>query len=164
MITIRKYQESDWTSIWPILQTTIKAGDSYAFPLDSTEQEIHKIWIETPAAAFVACNGDGEILGSYFIKPNQPGLGAHVCNGGYVVDVKAQGQGVASLMCEHSQVEAIAMGFRAMQFNFVVETNERAVRLWQRLGFDIVGRLPGAFNHKTLGYVDAFVMFKQLIT
>ena len=99
---------------------------------------------------------------SYFIKPNQPGQGAHVCNCGYVVAPTAQGQGVASLMCEHSQQQAVAMGFRAMQFNLVVATNEGAVRLWQRLGFRIVGTLPGAFRHRALGAVDAHVMYKAL--
>jgi len=89
-------------------------------------------------------------------------LGAHVCNCGYVVAPMAQGRGVASLMCEHSQAQALAMGFKAMQFNFVVSTNVRAMRLWERLGFSVVGRLPGAFNHQKLGYVDALVMFKQL--
>jgi RimJ/RimL family protein N-acetyltransferase len=162
MTIIRKYSESDWSSIWPMLHAVVLAGDSYAFSPDSTEAEIHQVWIDTPTATFVACDEDGRILGSYFIKPNQPGLGSHVCNCGYVVDVKSQGQGIASLMCEHSQTEAIAMGFRAMQFNFVVETNERAVRLWQRLGFSEVGRLPEAFKHKSLGYVDALVMFKHL--
>lgn len=162
MITVRKYQEADWSSIWPILENTVRAGDSYAFSPESSEAEIHRVWIDTPSATFVACDGDGTILGSYFIKPNQPGLGSHVCNCGYVVDVNARGKGIAALMCEHSQVEAVAMGFRAMQFNFVVETNERAVRLWQRMGFSVVGRLPGAFNHTTLGYVDALVMYKQL--
>ena len=100
---------------------------------------------------------------SYFIKPNQPGPGAHVCNCGYVVSPAAQGQGVASLMYEHSQQQAVAMGFRAMQFNLVVASNVRAVRLWQHLGFAIVSTLPGAFRHHPLGYVDAHVMFKTLV-
>jgi ribosomal protein S18 acetylase RimI-like enzyme len=119
-------------------------------------------WVEVPARSFVASDSEGRILGTYFIKANQPGLGAHVCNCGYVVAPTAQGRGVATLMCEHSQTQALAMGFRAMQFNFVVATNTRAIRLWERLGFSVVGRLPGAFNHQTLGYVDALVMFKQL--
>jgi ribosomal protein S18 acetylase RimI-like enzyme len=110
----------------------------------------------------VACDSEGVILGTYFIKPNQPGLGAHVCNCGYIVASSAQGRGIAARMCEHSQVQALAMGFKSMQFNFVVSTNVRAIRLWERLGFSIVGRLPGAFNHLKLGYVDALVMFKQL--
>lgn len=162
MIHARTYLESDWPAIWPMLQSTFQAGETYTFAPDSTEAEIHRAWIETPSAAFVACDPAGRILGTYFIKPNQPGLGAHVCNCGYVVSQQAQGRGVATSMCEHSQAEAIAMGFRAMQFNCVVSTNERAVRLWQKLGFAIVGRLPGAFKHPRAGYVDAFVMFKQL--
>jgi len=107
---------------------------------------------------------DGQVLGTYFIKPNQPGLGAHVCNCGYVVAPAAQGQGIASEMCQHSQAEAKAMGFRAMQFNLVVSTNQRAVRLWRKLGFSVVGTLPRAFRHLHLGYVDALVMFKELST
>lgn len=163
MTQIRRYDESDWPSVWPLLHDTFAAGDTYTFSPQSTEEDIHKVWVEVPAASFVACSPEGEILGTYFLKANQPGLGSHVCNCGYVVAPQARGRGIASLMCEHSQAEAIAMGFRAMQFNFVVATNERAVQLWQRLGFAIVGRLPGAFNHRDLGYVDAFVMFKQLV-
>lgn len=163
MTQIRHYEESDWPSVWPLLHDTFAAGDTYTFSPQSSEEDIHRAWVEAPAATFVACSPDGQILGTYFLKANQPGLGAHVCNCGYVVALQARGQGIASLMCEHSQVEAIAMGFRAMQFNFVVSTNERAVQLWQRLGFAIVGRLPGAFNHRDLGYVDALVMFKQLV-
>jgi len=162
MTRIRPYEESDWPSVWPLLRDTFAAGDTYTFPPESPAEDIHRAWVEVPAATYVACATDGQILGTYFIKANQPGLGSHVSNCGYVVDPKAQGKGVASLMCEHSQAQAIAMGFRAMQFNFVVSTNERAVQLWQRLGFTIVGRLPGAFNHRTLGYVDALVMYKQL--
>lgn len=162
-VTIRALAPADWPTVWPILRTTFQAGDTYSFAPDSTEAEIHKAWVELPAATFVACGVGGEIVGTYFIKPNQTGLGAHVCNCGYVVAPAAQGLGVASLMCEHSQQQAVAMGFRAMQFNLVVASNVRAVRLWQHLGFAIVGTLPGAFRHPTLGYVDAHVMFKTLV-
>jgi ribosomal protein S18 acetylase RimI-like enzyme len=162
-LTIRSFKSSDWSSVWPILQTTFASGDTYTFSPDSTEAEIRKAWIELPAATFVACNEAGHIVGTYFIKPNQPGLGAHVCNCGYVVDKEAQGQGIAAQMCEHSQKLAVDMGFRAMQFNFVVATNTGAVRLWQKLGFDIVGTLPGVFQHQQLGFVDAHVMFKALV-
>jgi ribosomal protein S18 acetylase RimI-like enzyme len=161
-LEIRAYREADWPAILPILQETFRAGDTYAFSPQSTEVEIHRIWIEAPARTFVACESDGRIQGTYFIKANQPGLGAHVCNCGYVVAAQAQGKGIAARMCEHSQAQALALGFRAMQFNFVVATNTRAIRLWERLGFSVVGRLPGAFNHQQLGYVDALVMFKQL--
>jgi ribosomal protein S18 acetylase RimI-like enzyme len=162
MEKIREFQEADWPAVWSILQPTFAAGDTYSFAPDSPESEIHRAWIEMPAATFVACDEGDRIVGTYFIKLNQPGLGSHVCNCGYVVDPQAQGKGIAARMCEHSQAQAIAMGFLAMQFNFVVSTNERAVCLWQRLGFSIVGRLPKAFHHKSLGYVDALVMFKSL--
>jgi GNAT superfamily N-acetyltransferase len=118
--------------------------------------------MDLPAATFVACDEQGQVLGTYYLKANQPGLGAHVCNAGYVVAPVAQGQGVAAAMCEHSQEQARALGFLAMQFNLVVSTNERAVRLWNHLGFATVGRLPGAFRHARLGLVDALVMFKTL--
>jgi len=164
MALIRRFHETDWPVVYPMLRATFEAGDSYAFSPDSTEAEIHRVWIEVPTATYVACSPDGQLLGTYFIKPNQPDLGAHVCNCGYVVALAAQGQGIASAMCEHSQAEGIFMGFRAMQFNLVVSTNERAVRLWRKLGFSGVGTLPGAFRHLQLGYVDALVMFKKLST
>ena len=159
---IRRFHPTDWHKLWQILQTTFAAGDTYTFSPQSTEADIHKAWIVLPAATFVACNEAGDILGTYFIKPNQPGLGAHVCNCGYVVSKEAQGRGIAAQMCEHSQKLAVEMGFLAMQFNFVVATNTGAVRLWQKLGFEIVGTLPGVFQHRKLGFVDAFVMFKPL--
>lgn len=163
-IHIRPYQASDWSAVWPLLRSTFASGDTYAFAPGSTEAEIHKAWVELPLATFVACNEASEVLGTYYIKANQTGLGAHVSNCGYVVAPQAQGQGIATTLCEHSQQEAVARGFRAMQFNLVVSTNERAVRLWQKLGFAVVGTLPGAFRHQRLGYVDALVMYKQLAT
>ena len=161
MISIREFRDADWARVWPLLQATFAMGESYTFPPDIGEADARKAWVEIPAATFVAEEA-GEILGTYFIKPNQPGLGAHVCNCGYVVAPSAQGRGVAARMCEHSQQFAISQGFRAMQFNFVVATNQRAVRLWLRLGFEVVGRLPGAFRHRQLGFVDALVMYKTL--
>jgi ribosomal protein S18 acetylase RimI-like enzyme len=160
---IREFRESDWPQVLSILQETFRAGDTYAFAPQSTAEEIHRVWVEAPAATFVACDARGRVAGTYFLKANQPGLGAHVCNCGYVVAAQAQGLGIAARMCEHSQTRALAMGFRAMQFNLVVATNTRAIRLWERLGFTEVGRLPGAFNHQQLGFVDALVMFKTLV-
>lgn len=162
MIAIRPYRETDWPAVWPILQRTFAGGDTYAFAPESTEGEIHRAWVELPLATFVAVDDDGAIVGTYYLKPNQPGLGAHVCNCGYVVAPEAEGRGIATAMCEHSQDEARRHGFRAMQFNLVVATNERAVRLWQRLGFAIAGTLPRAFSHRRLGDVDAHVMYKEL--
>lgn len=163
MAGIRPFRAADWSEVWPLLRDTFAAGDTYTFAPDISEAEAHRAWIDAPAATFVVCDDDGRIVGTYFIKPNQPGLGAHVCNCGYIVCPHAQGRGIAARMCEHSQQWAVENGFRAMQFNMVVASNERAVRLWQRLGFTVVGRLPGAFRHRQLGYVDALVMFKTLI-
>ncbi len=160
--SIRAFQASDWTAVWSLLHQTFEAGDTYAYAPDSSEADIHRAWIESPAATFVTCLEDGTLAGTYCLKANQPGLGAHVSNCGYVVAPARQGRGIAAAMCEHSQRRALALGFLAMQFNLVVSTNVRAVRLWQRLGFSIVGTLPHAFRHRTLGLVDAFVMHKQL--
>jgi RimJ/RimL family protein N-acetyltransferase len=163
-IVVRSYRTEDWPQLWPILRTTFAAGDTYAFPPDSTEEEIRKIWIELPQATYVACSADGAIIGTYKLQPNQPGLGSHVCNCGYVVSPAVRGRGVAAIMCEHSQAEALRLGFLAMQFNLVVVTNVNAVHLWKKLGFQIVGTLPKAFRHRQLGYVDAHVMYKKLAT
>jgi ribosomal protein S18 acetylase RimI-like enzyme len=162
-VTIERFQEDRWQALLPILRATFAKGDTYAFDPTSSDEEIRRAWIDAPKATFVAIDERNEIVGTYFIKPNQPGLGSHVCNCGYVVSSSAQGRGIATMMCEHSQVQARAMGFRAMQFNLVVSTNERAVALWKRLGFEIVGTIPDAFHHQTLGYVDAYVMYKTLI-
>jgi ribosomal protein S18 acetylase RimI-like enzyme len=162
MVEIREFRESDWPAVWRLLQATFASGDTYSFAPGSSEAEIHGVWVELPTATFVAVAG-GQLLGTYFLKPNQPGLGSHVCNCGYVVAPESQGQGIATALCEHSQRFARERGFRAMQFNLVVSSNERAVRLWERLGFSTVGRLPGAFRHRSLGYVDALVMYKTLV-
>jgi len=125
------------------------------------EAEALAYWTGPDRETFVAEEG-GRLLGTYYIRPNQPGGGDHVANCGYITDAQAVGRGVARRMCEHSLEYARSRGFRAMQFNFVISTNERAVRLWQSLGFEIVGRLPLAFRHPSLGYVDALVMFQPL--
>lgn len=162
MTEIRAFEASDWPAVWSILEPIFRAGDTYVFSPAIGESEARAVWVDAPDATYVATAG-GVIVGTYYVKPNQPGLGSHVCNCGYVVAAHARGRGVASALCEHSQQEGLRLGFRAMQFNLVVSTNVGAVRLWERLGFVIVGRIPGAFNHAKHGYVDAFVMFKQLL-
>ena len=159
---IRKYQETDWPVVWPIIEEIFRAGETYPFSPDITEQEAHQVWIELPQETFVATSPDNQLLGTYYIKPNQPGLGVHVCNCGYIVSTNARGMGVATGMCEHSQYVAAKLGFRAMQYNLVVSTNKGAIRLWKKLGFEVIGILPNAFNSKSSGYVDALVMYKQL--
>jgi RimJ/RimL family protein N-acetyltransferase len=162
MITIRPFEESDWTATWQVIETVFRAGETYAFSPDISEEEAYQYWVEVPAQTYVAVDEDNEIIGTYYIKPNQPALGAHVCNCGYIVAKQARGKGIASEMCIHSQQEAVTRGFRAMQYNLVVSTNEVAVRLWKKHGFEVIGTLPDAFHHPRLGFVDALVMYKQL--
>ena len=160
-LTIREATGDDFDRIWPIFHAVVAAGDTYAIPRDITKDDARAYWMDAPRKTFV-CEEDGEVLGSYILKTNQPGAGVHVCNAGYMVAPAARGRGVASAMCEHSQEFARRLGYRAMQFNLVVATNEGAVRLWTNLGFTTVGRLPRAFRHPSLGDVDAFVMYKWL--
>lgn len=164
MIKIRPYNDADWPTVWKIMEPVFRSGETYAFATTIGEDEARMEWVDKPELTFVAEDGEGKIAGTYYLKPNQPALGAHVCNCGYIVAEEARGQGIATRMCEHSQQVALDHDFRAMQYNLVVSTNEGAVRLWQKLGFEIVGRLPGAFKHPRQGYVDAFVMYKELVT
>ncbi len=161
MPDIRRFQPGDWPAVWSILEPVFRAGDTYAVDMEVSEEAARKLWVTSPTATFVF-RDQGEILGTYYIKPNHAGPGSHVCNCGYVVPPGARGRGIATAMCKHSQEEAVRLEFRAMQYNLVASTNRGAVRLWEKLGFEKVGTLPGAFRHPHEGYVDAFVMFKQL--
>ena len=158
---IRTVRDSDLCALWPILRDVIRKGDTYAIDPNLTRDRMLALWVDQPRAAYVA-ERDGRIVGTYYIKSNHGGNGAHVCNCGYIVAPEARGQGLARAMCVHSQAEAVKLGYTAMQFNLVVATNAGAIRLWQSLGFDTVGRLPGAFAHPEAGPVDALVMFKPL--
>lgn len=162
-VHIRPYQPADWSAVWAMLAPVFRAGDTYAVPRDLSEEAARRYWTDSSRVVFVAeDSATGELVGTYYVRPNQEGPGSHVCNGGYIVAERARGRGVASCMCEHSQREAIARGYRAMQYNLVVASNQGAVRLWKSMGFQIVGTLPAAFLHPTLGFVDAYVMYKQL--
>jgi ribosomal protein S18 acetylase RimI-like enzyme len=152
---------ADHSAIWRILEPVIRAGETYALPRDMAEAEAFAYWFAPHHEVFVAA-GQAGILGTYFICPNQQGGGAHVANCGYITAAHATGQGVARAMCAHSLDHARARNFRAMQFNFVIANNQRAVKLWQSLDFDIVGRLPEAFLHPLHGYTDSLVMFRAL--
>jgi ribosomal protein S18 acetylase RimI-like enzyme len=160
-VLIRKAKKPDFENIWPIFHQIASAGETYAYRRDVTREEGEKLWMDKPRKTFVA-EGEEGILGTYYIKTNHAGPGSHVCNCGYMVPPVFRGKGVATAMCEHSQQVARELGYEAMQFNFVASTNEGAVRLWQKLGFEIVGRLPKAFKHPLKGNVDAFVMYKHL--
>jgi len=152
---------ADADFVWAILEPTIRAGETYALPREMSREEALDYWFAPRHEVFVA-EEDTDILGTYFLQPNQQGGGSHVANCGYVTAPSATGRGVARAMCAHSLDRARECGFTAMQFNFVVSTNERAVALWQTFGFEIVGRLPGAFHHPTAGFVDALVMYRIL--
>ena len=158
---IRPARPDDAPALWAILEPVIRAGDTYALDPDMTEAEALAYWLGPDREIFVA-EEDGRILGTSYLRANQAGGGRHVCNCGYMTAAAAVGRGVARRMCAHSLDRARARGFRAMQFNVVVSTNTRAVSLWRSMGFDIVGRLPGAFRHPDHGYVDALVMFREL--
>jgi len=160
-IRIRAARDGDAKAIWSIIEPTIRAGETYALEPDMSEAEALLYWMGPDRETFVA-ELDGVVRGTYFIRANQAGGGKHVCNAGYVTSEAATGRGIARRMHEHSLHHARTRGFRAMQFNFVVSSNERAVGLWQSLGYQIVGRLPDAFAHPTRGYVDALVMFQAL--
>ena len=163
MLTIRPFDEADWNNTWQIVEPVFRAGDTYPYSPSITRDEAFDVWIATPQATYIAEEKEnGEILGTYYIKPNQPSQGAHVCNCGYIVADTARGRGAASQMCEHSQREAVRRGFHAMQYNLVAATNEGAVRLWKKMGFQIVGTLTEAFKHPELGYVNAHIMYKAL--
>jgi GNAT superfamily N-acetyltransferase len=158
---IRRAASADSRAIADIIVPVFREGTTYTIDPLISEAEALAYWLAPEKEAFVA-EGDGQILGTYFLRPNQAGGGRHVCNCGYITRQGATGRGIARAMCRHSLEHARASGYRAMQFNFVVATNERAVALWQSLGFEIVGRLPGAFRHPALGFVDALVMYKTL--
>src|SRR5229473_3323061 len=153
---------ADANSVWAILEPTIRAGETYTLPRDMPREEALDYWFAPRHEVFVA-EEDTDVVGTYFLKANQQGGGSHVANCGYVTAPRAAGRGVARAMCAHSLDRARQRGFTAMQFNFVVSTNERAAALWQSFGFQIVGRLPGAFRHPTAGFVDALVMYRSLL-
>lgn len=160
-VKIRLATTDDRPNIWAIIEPVIRAGETYTLDRDMTEEEALAYWAGPDKETFVA-EEVGRILGTYYMRPNQAGGGKHVCNCGYMTAAQATGRGVARQMCLHSLDHARERGYRAMQFNFVVSTNERAVRLWEQLGFGVVGQLPLAFNHPTRGFVDALVMFQAL--
>jgi ribosomal protein S18 acetylase RimI-like enzyme len=158
--------ETDWlTGIWPMFQEVVRTGDTLAFPPETDEQKASEYWmLPAPARVFVAVDkADGAIVGSSFIRPNQPGLGGHVANAAFMVAAGASGQGVGRALAEHAIEWARQAKFSAMQFNFVVSTNTRAIALWKNLGFAIIGTIPEAFQHQGLSEkVDAFVMHRFL--
>ncbi|WP_338401815.1 GNAT family N-acetyltransferase [Vreelandella salicampi] len=162
-ITFHPMSEKDFAAFWPVFQEIVTSAQTYTIDPAIGFDDAYRLWCQAPLATWVAKDASGTLLGSYYLKANAAGPGDHVCNCGYMVAPAARGQGVARKMCEHSQTQAKASGFLAMQFNAVVATNTVAVALWQRLGFRIVGTVPEAFRHPQQGLVDTHVMHKALM-
>lgn len=158
---IREITQTDFEQFWPTFSAIIKAQETYAFDPELTLDQAFTLWCESPLKTYVYVEDD-KVLGTYYIKPNAMGPSSHICNCGYMVSSEARGKGIARQMCEHSQQMALELGFDAMQFNSVVASNEVAVKLWQKLGFNIIGTIPKAYQHGQLGLVDCYIMHKWL--
>lgn len=161
MLEIRRATDADFDGLWEVFHEVVSGGDTYTYDPATTKEEARALWMGEGKATYVAIL-DGEVVGTYLLKANQPGLGSHVANAGYMVRRSAAGRGVGRAMCEHSLEEARQQGFQAMQFNAVVSTNAPAVALWQKMGFRIVGTVPKAFRHSRAGLVDLYVMHRFL--
>lgn len=158
---IRAAVDADKASIWRIIEAVIAAGDTYVFSPDSPEEEMMAYWFSAEKHNYVAVV-DNEVVGTFWLKANQPGLGSHVANAAYMVSPDAKGKGIGKRMAEYSLDEAKQLGFTAMQFNFVVKSNTVAVKLWQSVGFKIIGEIPNAFNHGENGLTNAYIMYREL--
>jgi L-amino acid N-acyltransferase YncA len=159
---IRPATSADHDAIWEMFHDVILAGNVFAFDARMSREDSLAFWCGADKHTYVAEN-NGRVAASYYLKANQQGGGAHVANAGFMVSPSARGQHLGRALCEHCLTEARRFGFRAMQFNFVVSTNESAVHLWKEFGFKIVGTLPGAFRHPEHGDVDVYVMFRSLL-
>ena len=161
MLEIRKAAEEDKPAVWQIIKTVIATGDTYTFAPDSTEEEMMAFWFSPDKHTYAALL-DNIIAGTFFLKANQPALGAHIANAGYMVAPGNYGKGIGRQMAEWSLIEARRLGFTAMQFNFVVKSNVYAVKLWQDIGFEIIGEIPDAFDHRQNGLTNAYIMYRKL--
>jgi L-amino acid N-acyltransferase YncA len=159
---IRQAREGDWAEIWPFLRDVVAAGETYCWPRDTTEADARQWWMAKPGGRVFVAVADGRVLGTAELHPNQPAAGGHVCNAGFMVAAHAAGRGIGRALADHVLEQATDAGFRAMQFNAVVETNTNAVRLWQSLGFSILATVPGAFRHPAHGFVGLHLMHRSL--
>jgi ribosomal protein S18 acetylase RimI-like enzyme len=161
-LTIRPADAGDHEAVWRVFNEVVSAGDTYAFAPETSREHALSLWFPREGWTYVALLA-GEVVGTYLLKANQPGQGSHVANCGYMVAARASGRGIGEALCRHSLEEARRLGFTAMQFNLVVSTNVRAIRLWQKCGFAIVGTAPKVFRHPTQGLVDAHIMHRFLV-
>jgi ribosomal protein S18 acetylase RimI-like enzyme len=160
-LAIRKAASKDAKRIWAIIEPIIREGSTYVFASDSSETKMLDYWMAADKQTYVA-EVEGEIVGTFYLKANQPDRGSHVVNAGYMVSPQAAGQGIGKAMAEFSFVEAKRLGFNAMQFNYVVKTNTVAVNLWKKLGFQVVGEIPEAFDHPVFGLTNVYVLHRKL--
>jgi len=161
---IRPATERDRDAIWKIFHEVVAAGDTYALDRNISREDALAYWFAPGTHTYVAELPAIGFAGTYILRPNQSGGGSHVANAGFMVSASARGKGIGRAMAEHCLSEARGLGFRAMQFNFVISTNTSAIRLWQELGFKTVGKLPDAFRHPEKGYVDVYVMYRSLVS
>lgn len=161
MLHIRLSEPTDADQIWEILSPIIKKGDAFTYSPATSKAEMLDYWLAENKHTYTALL-DEQVIGTFFIQNNQPGLGAHVANAGYATSPDFYGRGIAREMCRFSLEEARRLGYLAMQFNIVVKSNTRAVTLWQQMGFQIIGEIPEAFQHQTLGLVNAYIMYQKL--
>lgn len=161
MLQIRTANESDKPAVWQIIKAVIATGDTYVFEPDTPEEEMIAYWFAPEKHTYVAEDA-GTIVGTFWLKANQPGLGSHVCNAAYMVAPDAAGRGIGRKMAEFSFDEARRLGFTAMQFNFVVRSNTAAVKLWESIGMEVIGEIPDAFRHRELGLTNAYIMYRKL--
>lgn len=159
---IRQATLNDYDGVWDIFKLVIQTEDTYVFDKDTPKEDLQKHWFASYMHTYI-WEENGQILGTYILKPNQIDAGNHIANASYMVHPNAFGKGIGKELCKHSIDQAKALGFRGMQFNLVVSTNTRAVRLWQYFGFKIIGTIPEGFKHSTRGYVDAYIMYKSLL-
>ena len=160
---IRDATAEDWPAIWPIVREVVRAGETYTYDVDMTEDQARAIWmLEPPGRTVVATDDDGTVLGTAKMNPNFGGNGAHVSSASFMVGSQAAGRGVGRALGEHVLAWARESGYRSMQFNAVVESNTRAVALWKALGFEVIGTVPEAFHHPTKGYVGLHIMYQRL--
>lgn len=161
MLQIRRAIEEDKPQVWEIIKAVIASGDTYVYQSDSPEEKMLDYWFGADKKPYVATI-ENTIVGTFYLKDNQPDLGSHIANAGYMVAPEARGKRVGRQMAEFSLVEAKQLGYRAMQFNFVVKSNENAVKLWKSLGFQIIGEIPEAFVHAENGLTNAYIMYRKL--
>ena len=161
MIEIRKAKDADRPAAWKIIKEVIAGGDTFVFAPETSETEMLDWWFSPEKFNYVAVIDD-EVVGAFWLKANQPGLGSHVGNAAYIVSSAAMGKGVGRRMAEYSLDEARRLGFESMQFNFVVKSNEVAVKLWKSVGFEVIGEIPDAFRHRTKGMTNAYIMYRKL--